>query len=191
MKTLISRCNFLKLGGVATLGLAFKLPPADVDPPSLGLGRVMNKLRRRNKPSVCGTALGWPISTGRVRRSRHPEGGTTTTAARAAVPCEPHTRECQIVIALDVARGAPGLDAIYSGWRHLVADELHSAMGWLTGHHRDRKAHTEHLTRQVLDVARLDPGCQVLVAFNVNYCHHIRHALRRHPEVQVVSYKEL
>ena len=86
---------------------------------------------------------------------------------------------------------APSPDAINGGWRHWVADELYSAIGRLANIHRDWKAHTDYLTRQVLEVTRLDPGCRVLVAVNVRYCHHIRHALKRHSEIQVVSYNEL
>ena len=58
-----SRRDFLKLSGAAALSLAFKLPPDDDDPPptspALGLGRVTSTVRRRDKPSVSGKALGW------------------------------------------------------------------------------------------------------------------------------------
>lgn len=88
-------------------------------------------------------------------------------------------------------RHAPSPDAVNGGWRHWVADELYRVIGWLADMHRDWKIHTEHLTQQVLTLARRDPGCRVLVAVNVRYCHHIRHALKRYPEVQVVPYTEL
>lgn len=88
-------------------------------------------------------------------------------------------------------RQAPGPEAINSGWRHVLADGLYSALGRLANLHRDWKAHTDYLTRQVLEVAQRDPGCRVLVVVNVRYCHHIRHALKRSAEIQVVTYTEL
>jgi len=58
-----SRRNFLKLSGAAALSLAFRLPPADDEPPPasqpLGLGRVTSTVRRRDKPSTSGKVLGW------------------------------------------------------------------------------------------------------------------------------------
>ena len=45
-----------------------------------------------------------------------------------------------------------------------------------------------HLTQQVLEVVRRDPGCRVLVVVNVRYGHHIRLALRQYPEIEVVPY---
>lgn len=88
-------------------------------------------------------------------------------------------------------RRAPGPAAINRGWRHFLADAFYSVIGRLANLHRDWKAHTDYLTQQVLEVARRDPGCRVLVAVNVRYCHHIRHALKRYSEIQVVSYNEL
>ncbi len=56
-----SRRDFLKLSGAAALGLAFRLPPANgaaaFDTP-IGLGRVTNTVRRRDRPSSSGKALG-------------------------------------------------------------------------------------------------------------------------------------
>ncbi|GAB4577431.1 MAG: hypothetical protein Fur0022_01620 [Anaerolineales bacterium] len=88
-------------------------------------------------------------------------------------------------------RRAPGPEAVNGGWRHFLADELYGVIGWLADRHRAWKAHTAHLTQQVLDLARRDPGCRVLVTVNVRYCHHLRHALKQHPEVQVVPYTQL
>lgn len=38
----------------------------------------------------------------------------------------------------------------------------------------------------VVNVARRDPGRRVLFVVNVRHCHHIRHALKRHPKVQAI-----
>ena len=90
-------------------------------------------------------------------------------------------------------RTAPGPAAINEGWRHHLADALYSTIAWLAGGdvRRAWHAHTAHLTQQVLEVVRRDPGCRVLVVVNVRYCHHIRPALRKHPEIDVVSYLHL
>ncbi len=93
----------------------------------------------------------------------------------------------------DLQRTAPGPAAINEGWRHHLADALYSAIAWLAGNEARRawQAHTAHLTQQVLEVVRRDPGCRVLVVVNVRHCHHIRPVLAQHPEVQVVKYSEL
>jgi hypothetical protein len=83
--------------------------------------------------------------------------------------------------------------AVIEGARHHVADLLYILMGWLAGPrtYRAWKAHTDQLTRQVLEVVRRDPGRRVLVAVNLRHCHHIRPALKKYPEVRVVSYSRL
>ena len=90
-------------------------------------------------------------------------------------------------------RTAPDPDAVNEGPRHFVADLLYEGVAALAREptRRARQAHIAHLVEQVLAVVRRDPGCRVLVAVNVRYCHHIRHALRRHPEVALVRYSEL
>ena len=90
-------------------------------------------------------------------------------------------------------RTAPGPDAVNAGPRHFIADLLYTVIAVLAGRTTRRawKAHTDHLVRHVLDVVRRDPGCRVLVAVNVRHCHHIRHALRQHSEVQLVQYTQL
>ncbi len=89
-------------------------------------------------------------------------------------------------------RDAPGPDAINQGWRHHVADTLYSLIAWLGGSQARRawKAHTNHLSQQVLELARRDPGRRVLVVVNVRHCHHIRNALRAYPEIQIVKYSQ-
>jgi len=83
--------------------------------------------------------------------------------------------------------------AINEGWRHHVADLLYSLIAWLAGGetHRAWRAHTAHLTQQILEIAQRDPGRRILVVVNVRHCHHIRPALARHSGIQVVKYSQL
>jgi len=83
--------------------------------------------------------------------------------------------------------------AVIEGARHHLADLLYTIMGWLAGRETFHAwhAYTDYLAGQVLDVVRRDPGRRVLVAVNLRHCHHIRPALKRHPEVRVVPYSEL
>ena len=93
----------------------------------------------------------------------------------------------------DLQRTAPGPDAVNEGPRHFVADLLYEGIAALSGRATRRawQAHVTHLVDQVLAVVRRDPGCRVLVAVNVRHCHHIRRALRHHPEVALVRYSKL
>lgn len=90
-------------------------------------------------------------------------------------------------------RSAPGRVAVNSGPRHFVADLLYGLITGLAGStpRRAWRAHTEQLVRQIGVLARRDPCRRVLVAVNVRYCHHIRHALSKHQEVRVVPYPHL
>jgi hypothetical protein len=90
-------------------------------------------------------------------------------------------------------RTAPGPAALNDGPRHHVADFLYSVIAWLAGSETVRawKTHTGELVKQVLEVARRDPGRRILVVVNLRHCHYIRPALRRHPEIQVVSHAAL
>ncbi len=90
-------------------------------------------------------------------------------------------------------RTAPNPAAVVEGPRHHLADLLYEAMAWLAGAetYRAWKAHTDYLSRQVLEVARRDPGRRILVAVNLRHCHHIRPALARHPGIRVVPYSRL
>lgn len=88
---------------------------------------------------------------------------------------------------------APGADAVNTGVRHFVADTIYGAITWLSGPgvRRAQADHTAQLVRAALSVARRDPGRRVLVAVNVQHCHHIRRALRHHAEMSLVDYKDL
>jgi hypothetical protein len=90
-------------------------------------------------------------------------------------------------------RTSPDPAAINQGWRHHVANELYDTIARLAGQGARHAwhAHTAHLTQRVLETAQRDPGCRILVVVNVRYCHHIRPALKKHPEVDVVSYLKL
>ena len=90
-------------------------------------------------------------------------------------------------------RHAPGPAEVNEGPHHFLADLLYEAFGWPAGRDSQRtwKVHIDHLAKRVLEVVRPDPGCQVLAAVNVRYCHHIRHVLQKHREVRVIRYIEL
>lgn len=90
-------------------------------------------------------------------------------------------------------RTSPGPAAINQGVRHHTADILYTLITNLAGSEavRQRKAHTDLLIRRVLDVVHRDPGRRVLVIVNVRYCHVIRPALMKYPEIRVVQYSEL
>ncbi len=90
-------------------------------------------------------------------------------------------------------RTSPDPAAINQGWRHHVANELYDTIARLAGQDVQHAwhAHTAHLTQRVLETAQRDPGCRVLVVVNVRYCHHLRPALKQHPEVDVVPYTQL
>lgn len=90
-------------------------------------------------------------------------------------------------------RTSPGPEAINQGLRHGIADLLYSLNAWLAGQEARHawRAHTQHLTQAVVEVARRDPGCRILVVVNVRHCHLIRKALRQFPELNVVNYSDL
>ncbi|GIK37034.1 MAG: hypothetical protein BroJett011_08670 [Chloroflexota bacterium] len=56
---------------------------------------------------------------------------------------------------------------------------------------REWQTHRHHLIQHALDLIRRDPGRRVLVVVNVRHWHHLRPALKKYPEVQVVPYSEL
>jgi len=90
-------------------------------------------------------------------------------------------------------RTAAGPTALNDGPRHHVADFLYSVIAWLAGPDTVRawKTYTGELVTQVREVARRDPGRRILVVVNLRHCHHIRPALRRYPEIEVVSHADL
>ena len=94
---------------------------------------------------------------------------------------------------LGLQRTSPDPAAINQGWRHHMANELYDTIARLAGRGARHAwhAHTAHLTQRVLETAKRDPGCRILVVVNVCYCHHLRPALRQYPEVNVVDYSQL
>lgn len=92
-----------------------------------------------------------------------------------------------------IQRAAPGPDAVNQGWRHHSANLLYSATWRLAGSNTERatRKHTNHLSEEVLKVARRDPDARVLVVVNVQYCHVIRERLRAYDEVEVTDYTTL
>lgn len=92
-----------------------------------------------------------------------------------------------------VQRAAPGPAALNEGPLHHVADGLYSMIARLSGPQAVRawSAHTDHLVAQVVAVAHRDPGRRILVVVNLRHCHHIRPALRRHPEIREGPYSQL
>jgi hypothetical protein len=92
-----------------------------------------------------------------------------------------------------IQRSAPNAAAVNQGWRHDLANVLYHLIAWL-GEGRVEKewqAHRHHLAQQVLELAWRDPGRRILVVVNVRHCHHIRPALKRQSEVEVVPYSKL
>jgi hypothetical protein len=74
-----------------------------------------------------------------------------------------------------------------------MADLLYEGIAALVGRATQRawRAHVKHVSNQVLEVARRDPVCRVLVAVNVRYCHHMRRALGKCPEIRIARYTQL
>lgn len=92
-----------------------------------------------------------------------------------------------------IQRTAPGPAAINQGWRHDLADLLYHWIAWLAGGQVEQEwqAHRHHLIQQVLHLARRDPGRRILVVVNIRHCHHLRPALGKYPDIQVVPYAKL
>jgi hypothetical protein len=92
-----------------------------------------------------------------------------------------------------IQRTAPNAAAVNQGWRHDLANVLYHLIAWLAGGQVEKKwqVHRRHLAQQVLELTRRDPGRRILVVVNVRHCHHIRPALKKYSEVEVVPYSEL
>jgi len=92
-----------------------------------------------------------------------------------------------------IQRTAPGPAAINKGWRHDLANLLYHLIAELAGGTVKQEWHTHrhHLTEEILRLARRDPGRRILVVVNIRHCHHIRPALRKYQDIQVVSYEKL
>jgi hypothetical protein len=92
-----------------------------------------------------------------------------------------------------IQRSAPGPAAINQGWRHDLANLLYHLIAELAGGKAEREwqAHRHHLIEQILHLARRDPGRRILVVVNIRHCHHIRPALKKYTEVEIVPYVDL
>lgn len=92
-----------------------------------------------------------------------------------------------------IQRNAPNAAAVNQGWRHDVSNMLYHLITLLGGQSgpADDDAYRRHMTEQVVELARRDPGRRILVVVNVQHCHHLRPALARYPELDVVPYTEL
>ena len=92
-----------------------------------------------------------------------------------------------------IQRTAPGPAAVNQGWRHNLANLLYHLIAELAGGQAEREwqTHRHHLTQQVLQLARRDPGRRILVVVNIRHCHYIRPVLKKYSEVEVVSYSDL
>lgn len=90
-------------------------------------------------------------------------------------------------------RTAPGPAAVNVGPRHFVADLLYEMIALIAGgsHRQAWRVHTRHLAQRVAAIARRDPNCRMLVVVSVRHCHHLRAALRKQPDLHVVSYERL
>ena len=90
-------------------------------------------------------------------------------------------------------RTASGPASVNSGLRHYLADWCYSGINILNGSTslREERRHIRHLADQARGLAARDPGRRILIAVNVQHCHHLRKALRRVPELQLVSYNQL
>ncbi|MCO6450743.1 MAG: hypothetical protein J5I90_08130 [Caldilineales bacterium] len=88
---------------------------------------------------------------------------------------------------------APGPDAINSGWRHDLANELYHLALRLGDADTEQTlaAHRQVLIDNILAAAERDPGARILVVVNVQHCHHIRPALAAYPGISVPSYAGL
>lgn len=91
-----------------------------------------------------------------------------------------------------IQAGAPGPDAINQGWRHHLGNALYGLARLLAGRDVNHAyhQHIDNLTEATLDVARNNPGSRILVVTNIQYCHHVRPRLQKHPEIRVDSYRE-
>ncbi|MCG3212532.1 MAG: hypothetical protein FOGNACKC_06202 [Anaerolineae bacterium] len=92
-----------------------------------------------------------------------------------------------------IVRSAPDATAMNQGWRHDWANMLYSAIARLAGGGIEQQwhAHQQHMMAQVANLARRDPGRRILVVVNVRHCHHLRPALSRNSELEVVPFSEL
>ncbi len=92
-----------------------------------------------------------------------------------------------------IQRTAPGPAAINQSWRHDLANLFYYLIAVLGEGkaQREWQIHRQHLIEQILHLTRRDPGRRILVVVNIRHCHHIRPALKKYAEVEVVPYADL
>ncbi len=90
-------------------------------------------------------------------------------------------------------RTAPGPEAINQGWRHDVGNVLYGVARRLAGSEIEDayQQRITGLTNAVLRTVERNPGSRILVVTNIQYCHHVRPQLHRHPNVVVKAFAEL
>ncbi|MBI3747305.1 MAG: hypothetical protein HY262_00425 [Chloroflexi bacterium] len=129
-------------------------------------------------------------------------GGSTAVDGTTGVPAGPRRWLFDRLRAAvgSLQRGAESPVAVDRGARHWMAELLYHLMDWLSGGssaHRGPTtshgaiAHREALAERVAELAGRDTGRRILVVVNARYCHYLRRALGRHPEVRLVRYADL
>lgn len=90
-------------------------------------------------------------------------------------------------------RTARGPEQINSGWWGAVCDRLCSLTATLCGPdaRREWDAANRAILEKVLDAVRRDPGRRVLVTLDCRRRHRLERDLRRVPEVDLVSHRDL
>lgn len=88
---------------------------------------------------------------------------------------------------------APSPEAANYGWRHDLANLFYAAIDMLdAGAAPETKhAHVQGLIENVQRVAERDPSAEILVVVNVRYCHHLRPALDRDPNLELIPFTEM
>lgn len=92
-----------------------------------------------------------------------------------------------------IQRSAPDAAAVNQGWRHDTANVLYHLIAGLGQGQVEQAWHTHrhYMIEEVLKLTRRDPGRRILVVVNVRHCHHLRPALEKHPDIDIVQFSEL
>ena len=92
-----------------------------------------------------------------------------------------------------IVRSAPDAAAVNQGWRHDLANGLYHLIALLGEGQAEQawQVHRHYMIEQVIKLAGRDPGRRILVVVNVRHCHHLRPALSKHSNLDVVKFSEL